>query len=56
VRIQIGSIHQTTINGFSISSAVVLERRFAKVSGKRAVGNPSCGLFELKLVKNLLFK
>lgn len=47
VRVQISAVDQAAVDWMRVASAVVLEGRFSKVSGECAVGNPSCGLFEL---------
>ena len=47
--VKIGSINEATIDGFGVASAVVFEWRFTEVSGKRTVGYPSGGLFELSI-------
>lgn len=47
VRVEVRSVDEASVDWVRVASAVVLERRFAEVSGEGAVGNPPCGLLEL---------
>ena len=47
VGVEVGSIDETAIDGFGVSSAVVFEGRFSEVGCEGAVGDPSGGLLEL---------
>lgn len=47
VRVKISAIDESTINRMSIPSSIVLEGRFAEVSSKGWVWNPTSGLLEL---------
>lgn len=49
MRVEISAINKATINGFGVSSAIILEWRFTEVSGKRTVRYPSGGLFKLSI-------
>jgi hypothetical protein len=55
MRIKISSVDKSTVNRMSISSSIVFEWRLSKVSGKRTIRYPPCGLFKLSYMIEYLF-
>ena len=47
MRVEISSIDEPSIYRLGVASSIIFKGRLSKVSSKRAIGNPSGGLFEL---------